>query len=80
MGGDDGAFYKPETISSFIAQHLQNNCAVSLVSAVVNDPASFGRIVRDKDRVEIIEKEYINEDQKKIHEINTATYILIENG
>jgi bifunctional UDP-N-acetylglucosamine pyrophosphorylase/glucosamine-1-phosphate N-acetyltransferase len=75
MGGDDGAFYKAETISDFIEKHINSNCTASLVSAILSDPASFGRIVRGENRIEIVEKEYVNEQQKQIHEINTGTYI-----
>lgn len=75
MGGDDGAFYKAETISYFIEKHINSNCTVSLVSAVLPDPASFGRVVRGDNRIEIVEKEYVNEEQRQIHEINTGTYI-----
>lgn len=75
MGGDDGAFYRENTLLDFIEQHLKNNCMVSVLSVAINDPASFGRIVRDENGIRIIEKEYLTEEQKKIREVNTGTYI-----
>lgn len=75
MGGDDGAFYKTETILDFIKKHIESNAVVSVVSAEVQEPASFGRIVKEHDGIRIVEKEYLSEEQKKINEINTGTYI-----
>lgn len=75
MGGDDGAFYNSDTILDFIKKHLENNCTVSIVSAIVKDPASFGRIINDESGIKIIEKEYTTDEQKKICEVNTATYM-----
>lgn len=75
MGGDDGAFYNDKTLINFIDKHVENNCTVSMLSTKVKDPASFGRMVSDENGVRIVEKEYLTEDQKKISEINTGTYI-----
>jgi bifunctional N-acetylglucosamine-1-phosphate-uridyltransferase/glucosamine-1-phosphate-acetyltransferase GlmU-like protein len=75
MGGDDGAFYSGATLLKFIAKHLKNKCAVSLLSVVVKDPSSFGRIVDDETGIRVIEKEYLTEDQKSIHEVSTGTYV-----
>lgn len=75
MGGDDGAFYTKETILNLLEKHLENNCTVSVLSAVIKDPASFGRIVNDESGIKVIEKEYLTEDQKNIHEVNVGTYV-----
>lgn len=75
MGGDDGAFYSPTTLENLIAQHLKNDCVVTLLSATVSDPASFGRVVRSEENIKILEKEYLSEEQKNINEVNTGTYI-----
>lgn len=75
MGGDDGAFYTPSTILNLIEQHLKNECSLTLLTAIVNDSASFGRVVRDQNGVKVIEKEYITTEQKNIKEVNTGTYV-----
>jgi bifunctional UDP-N-acetylglucosamine pyrophosphorylase/glucosamine-1-phosphate N-acetyltransferase len=77
LGGDDGMFYRKETLSAFIEEHRASGAVLSLLSAVVERPAQFGRIIRHPDgRVEIIEKEYLTEEQQRIHEISTGTFCL----
>lgn len=75
MGGDDSAFYKEETLLNFIEMHIQNECVLSLLTAKVEDPNQLGRIVKTDKGLEIIEKEYLTEEQKKINEISTGTFI-----
>ncbi len=75
MGGDDGAFYTEKTLLNLIEKHLTNKCTVTILSSAVKDPASFGRIINDESGIKIIEKEYLTEEQKKICEVNTGTYI-----
>ncbi len=75
MGGDDCAFYKEETLLNFIEMHVQNECVLSLLTAKVEDPNQLGRIVKTDKGLEIIEKEYLTEEQKKINEISTGTFI-----
>lgn len=73
--GDDSAFYTPETLEHFIAMHLEKDTVLSLLSAEVEHPESLGRIVRHPDgSIEVIEKEYATEEQKKIKEISTGTF------
>lgn len=75
MGGDDGAFYTGGTLENLVDQHLKNNCAVTLLSASVVDPASFGRVVRSEDSIKVLEKEYLTDEQKNINEVSTGTYV-----
>ncbi len=76
MGGDDSAFYKPETLKNLIFEHLKSNAVLTLLTAKVEFPVSLGRIVRHENgEVEIIEKEYLTEEQKKLNEISTGTFV-----
>lgn len=75
LGGDDSAFYHSETLLDFLNQHIQNNCVLSLLSAEVENSFQLGRIVRQNNKVEIIEKEYLTEEQKLIKEISTGTFV-----
>jgi bifunctional UDP-N-acetylglucosamine pyrophosphorylase/glucosamine-1-phosphate N-acetyltransferase len=68
MGGDDSAFYTPTTLATFINDHVTAARHLTLLSSEMSDPRSLGRIVRHADgRVEIIEKELLTEEQKKIY-------------
>lgn len=75
MGGDDGAFYRGESMLDFVAQHIEKNVVLSLLTTKVDDPVSFGRVVRhDNGDIEVIEKEYATEEQKEIKEVSTGTF------
>jgi len=76
MGGDDSAFYSPETLLNFLDLHIQNECTLSLLSVKVDDPGQLGRVVKTDKGLEIIEKEYLTEDQKKIKEVSTGTFVI----
>src|SRR3989344_8112193 len=80
INGDDSAFYSAETIIDFIEQHKTNNSVLSVLSAELETPITLGRIVRhDGGRIEIIEKEYLTEEQKKLKEISTGTFCFDRN-
>jgi len=76
LGGDDGAFYKPETILNLITAHLTDKATISFLTATVANPGSFGRVVRENDGIKIIEKEYLTAEQQNIKEVNTGTYVV----
>ena len=76
MGGDDSAFYKTETIKNLFELHQKNNCVLTLLTAMNEHPEQLGRIVRwPGGKIEIIEKEYLTDEQKKIKEISTGTFV-----
>ena len=74
--GDDSAFYKKETIEKFIAQG--SSYKISFTTVKLEDPGAFGRVVRNEfGEVEaIVEKEATTGAQKKINEVNAATYLV----
>lgn len=75
INGDDSAFYSSESILDFLNQHQKNKATLSVLSAELEDPSLYGRIVKHADgRIEIIEKEYLTDEQKKIKEISTGTF------
>ncbi|MFA5211458.1 MAG: sugar phosphate nucleotidyltransferase [Patescibacteria group bacterium] len=76
LNGDDSAFYKAETLEKIIEHHLKNSNILTLLSVKLPQPGDLGRIVRHENGdIEIIEKEYFTEEQKKINEINTNTFV-----
>lgn len=75
LGGDDSAFYRPETLETFVKKHIDAGVVLSLLTVEKSDPDQYGRIIRHpNDGIEIIEKEYLTEEQKKIKEISTGTF------
>ncbi len=76
MSGDDSAFYTRETLEQLVRGHEQNKSTFSALTSHRDNPTGLGRVIRDTDGtfLDILEKEEISEDQKKISEVNTATY------
>lgn len=75
LGGDDSAFYQPGTLYEFMDEHLKSGAVLSMLSAEVENP-TVGRIVRGEKGIEVVEKEYLTDEQKKIKEISTGTYCI----
>jgi bifunctional UDP-N-acetylglucosamine pyrophosphorylase/glucosamine-1-phosphate N-acetyltransferase len=80
LNGDDSAFYSEDSLLDFISEHKKNKAVLSVLSAEMQTPVSLGRIVRHAGgHIEIIEKEYLTEEQKKLKEISTGTFCLDRN-
>lgn len=76
IGGDDSAFYRTETVTHLIEAHLIHKNTITLLSAQLSQPPLVGRVVRHSDgRVEIIEKEYLTDEQREISEVSTGTFV-----
>lgn len=74
----DVPLLKHETVEKLIFEHFENNNNATLLTTVFNDASGYGRIVRDdKERfLKIVEDKDATEEEKKIHEINPAIYIV----
>ncbi|MGG7179045.1 bifunctional UDP-N-acetylglucosamine diphosphorylase/glucosamine-1-phosphate N-acetyltransferase GlmU [Clostridium paraputrificum] len=65
-----------ETIEKLIEEHVSKNNSATLLSAYVEDPTGYGRIIRDGDEVlKIVEHKDCNEEELKVNEMNAAMYI-----
>lgn len=67
-----------ETIKEFVDYHRKNNADVTVMSALFDNPANYGRIVRNSDNTlnSIVEEKDASEEIKKINEINAGIYCL----
>lgn len=71
----DTPLLRPNTISALIEKHCTEKNAVTVLTAQIDDPTGYGRIVRhDEQIVEIVEQKDADDETKKITEINTGTY------
>ncbi len=76
MGGDDSAFYRPVSLFNLLQEHARQAATLTLLTVEADIPNQLGRVVRHADgSVEIIEKEYLTEEQKLIKEISTGTFV-----
>ncbi len=70
----DAPFADAKTICDALARHENEDCAQTVVSACVENPSGYGRIVRDAQRsfLCITEETSADEETKKINEINSG--------
>lgn len=72
----DAPFMSAETIKNSLEQHSNTGCAATVISAKVDDPAGYGRIVRDEsgNLKAIVEHKDADEETLKIDEVNSGAY------
>jgi len=72
----DGPLIRPKTLRKLLQRHTDANAAASLATSVIDDPAGYGRIVRDAagKLVGIVEHKECSPDQLKIREVNPSYY------
>jgi len=73
---------RPETLRKLIAEHDASNNALTLLTMKLEQPAMYGRIVRDADGsvVRIVEAKDASDEQKKINEVNAGVYLFNAGG
>lgn len=66
-----------KTIKDFIDNHHENNFDASVLTAVIDEPSGYGRIIRDETGhvLRIVEDRDANKEEKEINEVNTGIYI-----
>jgi len=70
----DNPLLKKETIKKLLEQHIKNNSDATLLTAKMDKPSGYGRILRDKYCAicGIVEEKDADDFQKDIQEINTG--------
>ena len=68
---------KASTLQPIIDDHVINDRDLTLITAEIDNPTGYGRIIRDKnDRLlKIVEEKDCNDNEKKIKEWNPGIYI-----
>ena len=72
----DAPLIDAETISTALKFHKQTSNSATVISAKVNNPYGYGRIVRDQHGalLKIVEERDASEAQKAINEVNSGAY------
>lgn len=64
-----------ESISSMVDFHRKNNADATVMTAIVEDPTGYGRIIRENEKVKAIREEKdASLEEKAIKEINSGFY------
>src|SRR5579859_6354256 len=75
----DAPMITPETISRLRNFHLEQQAAMTLLSAELENPTGYGRVLRKSPRSAdvraIVEEKAASAEQKKIREINSGFYV-----
>lgn len=74
----DVPLLRHDTIISFLKFHEDNEFDASLISAELENPSGYGRVLRDKlgNFYDIREEKDCNDEERKCREINSGIYII----
>ena len=72
----DTPLISSDTLTDLVATHARTHAAVTVLSAELNDPFGYGRIVRDADGdvLAIVEQKDATSQQAQINEINSGMF------
>ncbi|MBC03641.1 MAG: hypothetical protein CMJ34_10125 [Phycisphaerae bacterium] len=72
----DGPLIRTETLRILLDRHRESGADATLATAVIEDPAGYGRIVRDEngDFARIVEQKDADETELAIREVNPSYY------
>ena len=73
----DMPLFKKKTFEEIVKIHRENGAACTLMTAIVDNPPAYGRIVRDAqgNLVDMVETKDCSEEQLKITELNVGIYV-----
>ncbi|MGZ8832702.1 MAG: bifunctional UDP-N-acetylglucosamine diphosphorylase/glucosamine-1-phosphate N-acetyltransferase GlmU [Thermoanaerobaculia bacterium] len=67
---------RPETLQKLLDEHERSQNALTLLTMKLDDPAMYGRIVRDSNGVaKIVEAKEASPEEKRIKEVNAGVYV-----
>ena len=66
---------KPETLRPLLALHRKEGNSLTFLSAELEDPSGFGRIVHSGDEIRVIEERDATAPQRRIKEVNAGVYV-----
>lgn len=71
----DAPFIDANTLSNALAAHIEQNNAVTVITAELEDPFGYGRIIRTETGISgIVEQKDASEEQKAVREVNSGAY------
>lgn len=74
----DTPLIKEDTLREFVEFHKSKNSDITVMSTIFENPANYGRIIRDEDNSlkEIVEEKDASPVQKAVKEVNAGIYCL----
>jgi bifunctional UDP-N-acetylglucosamine pyrophosphorylase/glucosamine-1-phosphate N-acetyltransferase len=73
----DAPLLRGETLQELVARHKKSGAVVTLLTATLEDPRGYGRIVRARNGAfrDIVEEKDATAEQREITEVNSGVYI-----
>lgn len=74
----DTPLIKGETLKEFMDFHIKNNNIATVLTANIEDPTGYGRIIKDHEGnlIKIVEHKDCNEEELKIKEFNSGFIVI----
>lgn len=65
------------TLKTLVDTHIAENNAITVLTAKIDDPTGYGRIIKDEDGnfIKIVEQKDASEKEQKVNEINSGMYL-----
>src|SRR5919204_4402066 len=72
----DAPLLRGETLEHLLAEHKKSDAAVTILTALLDDPRGYGRILRGRNGAfrAIVEEKDATDDEREIREINSGVY------
>ena len=66
---------RPHTLKPLLALHRKKRNSLTFLSAELENPTGFGRVIRSEGKIRVIEEKDASPSVKKIKEVNTGVYL-----
>src|SRR5262245_50818720 len=65
-----------QTLAGLVGEHLSTGSAVTVITATLEDPTGYGRVIRDAEGLveAIVEQKDASDEQRAIREVNSGLY------
>ncbi|MBT2571562.1 bifunctional UDP-N-acetylglucosamine diphosphorylase/glucosamine-1-phosphate N-acetyltransferase GlmU [Planococcus sp. ISL-110] len=72
----DTPLIRPETMQALLDQHEETQAKATILTAIADNPAGYGRILRNSAGIveKIVEQKDASPEEQQVKEINTGTY------
>jgi bifunctional UDP-N-acetylglucosamine pyrophosphorylase/glucosamine-1-phosphate N-acetyltransferase len=74
----DTPLLRHETIGDLLRHHRESQAAITVMTALVDNPYGYGRVLRAKDGsiARIVEERDASDEERAIHEVNTSIMVV----
>ncbi|MDO5115801.1 MAG: bifunctional UDP-N-acetylglucosamine diphosphorylase/glucosamine-1-phosphate N-acetyltransferase GlmU [Synergistaceae bacterium] len=71
----DAPLIRAKTLADFAARHIEKSNDCSFLSFKIEDPTGYGRVIREGERLRVVEHKDAKGDELSVNEVNSGMYI-----